>query len=470
MRITENRIGNVLSSFEAIETMGLPEIDIAIDNNSYIEISLLYGGGENKDGRSLKELARTQVYPTLENYYFGNVSVIWDEELNSEVLQIQFTTPPTSVGVFKHKFTPDEGFLVEEFSNTSYSPMIIEQSGSSLQINSTSLEPKVNKEIVSMSVKDFTPVSYEWEEYSDTKNFTSGSGNLVFEISKPFPIWNCILKIYCKKTKEEYVCSFKDFTFKNNAYRLGVNNNFLTTITIFETTDTWFILLYVTKNTKYTLNVTPQPYTYQLYYEKGVLEKLYLGEQVITNDFESETLSDVELSYSDNIIRMQSIYVDEKGKILEDFMTETTIKRLTPGNLFKWNIRRENLDEFTFKAPLKVEGSVNVTGGMILGGSLTIPSNQNIEIREVNLNDLEDSSVVEDGYLYSYGGITFLFNKRWYNKEILINSTQANATYLVLPSGSNLSPKIKTTHQSGEDVVNATVKKFPIKINSITTS
>jgi hypothetical protein len=107
---------------------------------------------------------------------------------------------------------------------------------------------------------------------------------------------------------------------------------------------------------------------------------------------------------------------------------------------------------------------------MILGGSLTIPSNQNIEIREVNLNDLEDSSVVEDGYLYSYGGITFLFNKRWYNKEILINSTQANATYLVLPSGSNLSPKIKTTHQSGEDVVNATVKKFPIKINSITTS
>jgi hypothetical protein len=76
-------------------------------------------------------------------------------------LQIQFTTPPTSVGVFKHKFTPDEGFLVEEFSNTSYSPMIIEQSGSSLQINSTSLEPKVNKEIVSMSVKDFTPVSYE---------------------------------------------------------------------------------------------------------------------------------------------------------------------------------------------------------------------------------------------------------------------------------------------------------------------
>jgi hypothetical protein len=76
MRITENRIGNVLSSFEAIETMGLPEIDIAIDNNSYIEISLLYGGGENKDGRSLKELARTQVYPTLENYYFGNVSVI----------------------------------------------------------------------------------------------------------------------------------------------------------------------------------------------------------------------------------------------------------------------------------------------------------------------------------------------------------------------------------------------------------
>jgi hypothetical protein len=60
-----------------------------------------------------------------------------------------------------------------------------------------------------------------------------------------------------------------------------------------------------------------------------------LGEQVITNDFESETLSDVELSYSDNIIRMQSIYVDEKGKILEDFMTETTIKRLTPGNLFK---------------------------------------------------------------------------------------------------------------------------------------
>lgn len=118
-----------------------------------------------------------------------------------------------------------------------------------------------------------------------------------------------------------------------------------------------------------------------------------------------------------------------------------------------------------------INNNLNITGGMTLGGSLTIPSGQNIEIGEVILDDLEDSSVVEDGYLYSYKGATFLFNEYLHGKNIVVESTDYLQVTLVLPSGSNQPPKIKTDPAGGPTtIVDAIVKKFPIKINSITTS
>jgi hypothetical protein len=65
---------------------------------------------------------------------------------------------------------------------------------------------------------------------------------------------------------------------------------------------------------------------------------------------------------------------------------------------------------FNYDSSLEIEGALSVTGGMTLGGSLTIPSDQSIKIEKVNLNDLELVNTMEDGFIYSYNGVTFLFN------------------------------------------------------------
>lgn len=216
-----------------------------------------------------------------------------------------------------------------------------------------------------------------------------------------------------------------------------------------------------------TITITDPFFGYKLQYKIKTNQILWSQGEQIENGWTFST-DIANYSFIDGILTVLWTYTSDDG----------TVNQAIP-NIKAYDTWLQLYEDLNNNAQIRVSGNVeelvinnavNVTGGMTLGGSLTIPSDQSIEIGEVNLNDLEDSSVVEDGYLYSYEGTTFLFNEYLHGKEILLVSNDNTKEYLVLPSNSGGQPIWRQWTSTIDNTVEVTVKKFPIKINSIITS
>ena len=201
-----------------------------------------------------------------------------------------------------------------------------------------------------------------------------------------------------------------------------------------------------------------EEYNYKLSYTVSDSHSLWYNNELITNGW--TTSSDLaRYSFNNKVLNIVWTHANDNGSLKTIDITKE-----------KYDTHSNFYDKFinisSSKYLLTIDNNVNVTGGMTLGGSLTIPSNQSIEIGEINLEDLEENSIATNGYFYIYYNslinekpTLFYYNSNYSNQNVYI----ATNYKLEMPTPGKVFTINGTEVKKG-------IYRLPIQIKSIKTT
>ena len=394
------------------------------------------------------------IYPSSDvNYMYGEYSDDYSEFKvhfkNAEVTDIQFKEEV-------HGTIIKDGD-VEIPSLKVHSSCIIESGNNNyLELKSNYVKSTSTKDKIYANANGFSFDTYCNEGKLKLKRTSStNTWPAVYQatIKKPFPV-GITTWVIKESFSKPFAVSYGQLPYS------GYYNDKQVNVSLIENDEDYILQIIIDSNKNFSIDYYTIEYDYASSYSVPNNVDVYYGEILmqentpITHDIFKTTL------IGNSIVTTYSSGFQSNGAPIEDIPDDKWFKKIERKPISNMiNFKNKNDD-------LTIDNNINVTGGMTLGGSLTIPSDKSIEIGEINLKDLEKNRVATSGYFYIY------YNSSINTKPTLFyyDTSLSNQNIYV---ASNYKLEMPANGQvftiSGQQVSQDHMYRLPIQIKKITT-